>query len=75
MISDVVGKTCIQCNGTAAPSTGMTATALLITQTYLCNIMRFLKGFKNDNFQMKRIYIFLIFAKNIDCGYTLEPPY
>ena len=31
-------------------------------------------GCKNDNFQMKIFDIFLIFALNIDCGYTLEPP-
>ena len=31
-------------------------------------------GCKNDNFQMKIFGIFLIFAQNIDCGYTLEPP-
>ena len=31
-------------------------------------------GCKNDNFQMIFFYIFLIFAQNIDCGYTLEPP-
>ena len=31
-------------------------------------------GCKNDNFQMKSFDIFLIFAQNIDCGYTLEPP-
>ena len=31
-------------------------------------------GCKNDNFQMKMFDIFLIFAPNIDCGYTLEPP-
>ena len=29
---------------------------------------------KNDNFQMKNCDIFLIFAQNIDRGYTLEPP-
>ena len=29
-------------------------------------------GCKNDNFQMIFFYIFLIFAQNIDCGYTLE---
>ena len=28
-------------------------------------------GCKNDNFQMKNCDIFLIFAQNIDCGYTL----
>ena len=27
---------------------------------------------KNDNFQMKIFDIFLIFDRNIDCGYTLE---
>ena len=26
-------------------------------------------------FQMKFFAIFLVFAKNIDCGYTLEPPH
>ena len=31
-------------------------------------------GCKNDNFQMNFFDIFLIFAQNIDCGYTLEPP-
>ena len=30
-------------------------------------------GCKNDNFQMKCFDIFLIFAQNIDCGYTLVP--
>ena len=29
---------------------------------------------KNENFQQKNFDIFLIFAQNIDCGYTLEPP-
>ena len=29
---------------------------------------------KIDNFQTKIFDIFLIFAQNIDCGYTLEPP-
>ena len=32
-------------------------------------------GCKNDNFQMKNSNIFLIFAQNIDCGYTLELPH
>ena len=32
-------------------------------------------GCKNDNFQIKIFDIFLIFAQNIDCGYTLEPPH
>ena len=31
-------------------------------------------GCKLDNFQMKKCHIFLIFAQNIDFGYTLEPP-
>ena len=29
---------------------------------------------KNENFQWKIFDIFPIFAQNIDCGYTLEPP-
>ena len=31
-------------------------------------------SFKIENFQLKKFDIFLIFAQNIDCGYTLEPP-
>ena len=31
-------------------------------------------GCKKDNFQIKNCDIFLIFAQNIDCEYTLEPP-
>ena len=31
-------------------------------------------GCKNENFHWKIVDIFLIFAQNIDCGYTLEPP-
>ena len=29
---------------------------------------------KNENFQIKNPDIFHISAKNIDCGYSLEPP-
>ena len=29
---------------------------------------------KIEAFQQNFFYIFLIFAQNIDCGYTLEPP-
>ena len=32
------------------------------------------KVIKNENFHWKMFAIFLIFAQNIDCGYTLEPP-
>ena len=29
---------------------------------------------QNENFQIKKSYIFHISAHNIDCGYLLEPP-
>ena len=32
-------------------------------------------GCKNENFQMEKVDIFLIFAQNKDCGYTLELPH
>ena len=32
------------------------------------------KVVKNEIFHYKSFDIFLIFAQNIDCGYTLEPP-
>ena len=31
-------------------------------------------GCKNDNFQLKIFNSFCIFAQNIDCVYTIEPP-
>ena len=42
---------------------------LVITITRLC---KHFHGCKNDYFQMKKLDIFLIFAQNIDFGYTLE---
>ena len=55
------------------------ATWLLLILHYeescLCIILQFFTAEKNDNFQMKKCYIFLNFAQNIDCGYTLEPPH
>ena len=32
------------------------------------------KVVKTENFKWKILDTFLIFAQNIDCGYTLEPP-
>ena len=32
-------------------------------------------GSKNDNFPLKLFDNFQFSAQNIDCGYTLEPPY
>ena len=37
-------------------------------------IYRIFFGCKNAIFHRKMFDIFLIFAQNIDCGYTLEPP-
>ena len=37
-------------------------------------IYRKKKCCENENFHWKIFDIFLIFAQNIDCGYTLEPP-
>ena len=45
-----------------------------ITKTCPCYILQFFTAVKKDNFQMKNCDVFLIFAQNIDCGYTLEPP-
>ena len=47
-----------------------------ITITCLCNRQRIFTAVKMaiQCIQMKKCYIFLIFAQNIDCGYTLEPP-
>ena len=34
----------------------------------------FFSAVKIEKFHQKNADIFLIFAQNIDCGYTLEPP-
>ena len=40
-----------------------------------CKIQRFFSHVINENFSgLFCFYIFLIFAQNIDCGYTFEPP-
>ena len=44
-----------------------------ITQTGPCIMQRLLKVVKMIIY-MKKFDIFLIFAQNIYCGYTLEPP-
>ena len=45
-----------------------------ITKTCPCNKQIFFLALKIANFQLKIFDIFLIFAQNIDCGYSLEPP-
>ena len=37
-------------------------------------INRYFLVLRTENFQLKNFDNFLIFAQNIDCGYTLEPP-
>ena len=52
-------------------------TSLLISESLrkhaYSNILKILPP-KNENFQIKNIYIFHISAQNIDCGYSLESP-
>ena len=48
-----------------------TSRSIHITQSCPCNILQYFTAVKNDNFQMKMFDIFLIFAQNIDCRYTL----
>ena len=47
---------------------------LVITKTCPCNKQRFFELKNIENLQMKNFDIFLIFAQNMDCGNTLEPP-
>ena len=52
----------------------MGISAVFTTITCPCNIQGIFSGVKIENLQLKIFGIFLIFAQNIDCGYTLEPP-
>ena len=42
-------------------------------KTCPCNIQRFFSPVQSENFIGFFKIFFLIFAQNIDCGYTLEP--
>ena len=46
----------------------------VITKTCPCNLLQFITTVKKDDLHIKNGEVFLIFAQNIDCGYTLEPP-
>ena len=52
---------------------------IILFQTFITNTpMKYtviFLGCKNGNFQMKNCGIFLIFAQNIDNGYTIQPPH
>ena len=47
----------------------------IIMKTCPCNKQEIFLALKIEIFQLKNVDLFLIFAQNIDCGYTLEPPH
>ena len=47
----------------------------IITITCICNILQFFMDVKVTIIGSQNCDIFLNFAQNIDCGYTLEPPH
>ena len=54
-------------------TTGVHSHVQYITKTRL---FKYTENFtaKNENFQIKNVYILHISDQNIDCGYSLEPP-
>ena len=48
--------------------------SILVPHVHYENLPENFLRSKLENFQVKKFDIFLIFAENIDCGYTLEPP-
>ena len=47
---------------------------IIITKNLPMQYTEIFLALKIENFQLKKNDIFLNFAQNIDCGYTLEPP-
>ena len=39
-----------------------------------CDILQYITDVKMVIFRRKTEIVFLFFAQNVDCGYTLEPP-
>ena len=79
--SELCGKTAIRvvwqdCNQSCEVLLLAPVTCWFITKTCPCNIhvLRIFSEAKTENFIGKKKYIFNIFAQNIDCVYTLEPP-
>ena len=52
------------------PSLHYENTSMQYMYIYMYIAVAILNGCKNDNFQMKKVDNFLIFAQNIDRGYT-----
>ena len=50
------------------------ARSFFITKTCPCNIQRFFSSVKIEKFMRIFFIFFLFLLKNIDCGYSLEPP-
>ena len=49
----------------------------LVSESLWKRLFKYIENFtskKTENFQIKSSDIFHIFAQNIDCGYSLEPP-
>ena len=65
--------TILMCNSTVL-FCSIFGISFIITKTRPCNIQRFFSFVKIENFLGKKLILFLIFAQNICCGYTLEPP-
>ena len=49
--------------------------AVIIRKTCQLTIMELFMAAKTKKLQMKNCYVFVIFARNTDCGYSLEPPH
>ena len=55
-------------------ATGAQVMARIIMLTCLCNVYTLTPHFYIEKLGFTGIYIFLIFARNIERGYSLEPP-
>ena len=51
----------------------MQIVSLALRKHAYSNVLKLLPP-KNETFQIKNSDIFQIYAQNIDCGYSLEPP-
>ena len=61
------------CSGQSVQILKANTNSHLLRKHAYSNILKILQP-KKENFQIKKSDIFHISAKNIDCGYSLEPP-
>ena len=73
LIRTVRKQSCRNCYASAQMKVSKKSQTITLREHAYSNILKIAPP-KTESFQIKILIFFLISAKNIDCGYSLEPP-